>query len=396
MSTPSLGITKAPRVNSVDVLRGAVMIVMALDHIRDFLHNGALTGASPTDFRSTTTVLFLTRWITHFCAPVFALTAGLGAWFWLQNGRTRSQLSTFLVTRGLWLMVLEVTVMRVGYQLAWWSEAPLFLLVFWALGLSMIALAALVWLPIRAIAPLGAAIILLHPLLADVQVARFLHQLTVSQVGGLTVISPYPLLPWLGVMALGFGLGPLFSGAPEARRKWLLWLGGAAIVGFVVLRLVGWGDPIPRQLGTTFGHPVLGFLNTNKYPASPQFLLMTLGPAFLFLALLDKVALAGNRVAEFVKMFGRVPLMYYAAHFYLAHAIARALAFVTYGAAAAEFAFVPFPTFGGPADKFPPNFGYDLWVVYVVWMVVIAAMYPLCKWYAGVKARGRSWWLSYL
>ena len=387
---------KVPRVASVDVLRGAIMIVMALDHIRDFLHRSAITGASPTDFRTTTTVLFLTRWITHFCAPVFALTAGLGAWFWLQNGRTRSQLSRFLVTRGLWLMLLELTVMRVAYQFAWWSEAPLFLLVFWSLGLSMVALAAIIWLPIRAIAPLGAAIILLHPLLADVPVARFLHQLFIAQISGLTVISPYPLLPWLGVMALGFGLGPLFTGAPEMRRKWLLRLGTAAVIGFVALRFIGWGDPLPRQLGAEFGHPVLGFLNTNKYPASPQFLLMTLGPAFLALVLLERVAVAGNRVAEFVKMFGRVPMMYYVVHFYLAHTIAVALAFISHGKAAAAFALLPFPTFGGPADKFPPNFGYDLWVVYAVWLVVIAAMYPLCKWYAGVKARRRDWWLSYL
>lgn len=387
---------KVPRITSVDMLRGVVMILMALDHVRDFLHNGAMTGASPTDFRSTTTTLFLTRWITHFCAPVFALTAGLGAWFWLQNGRTRRQLSVFLVTRGLWLMLLEITIMRVGYQLAWWSAAPLFLLVFWSLGLSMIALAALVWLPVRAVAPLGVAIIFLHPLLANVQVARFFHQLTVTQIGGLTVISPYPLLPWMGVMALGFGLGPLVSGALEVRKRGLLWLGGAAIVGFVILRLIGWGDPLPRQLGTAFGHPVLGFINTSKYPASPQFLLMTLGPAFLALVLFDNIAAVGNRAAEVVKAFGRVPLMYYIVHFYLAHAIARVLAFATFGVAATDFALAPFPTFGGPVDLFPPNFGYDLWVVYVVWVAVIAVMYPLCKWYAEVRAKRHDWWLSYL
>jgi uncharacterized membrane protein len=334
---------------------------------------------------------------------VFALTAGLGAWLW-SRGRSRPELSRFLVTRGLWLMALELTVMQFAYYFSWSPSYPILLLVLWSLGLSMVVLAALVWLPRTLLGPLSVAMILLHPLLDGITADRFgaaaglwniVHQVGAFQLGAIAVATPYPLIPWLGVVALGFSLGPLFELEPDRRRQWLLAIGGAALTGFVVLRLInGYGDPVPwnRQRSPIF--TLLSFLNTTKYPASPAFLLMTLGPAFLVLASLDRVPNSG--FASVARVFGRVPLFYYIVHFYLAHLIATALALITYGRAAFEFVFLPYPSVGGPADRFPSGFGYDLWVTYLVWLAVLAICYPLCRWYSGVKARRRDWWLSYL
>lgn len=392
------------RIGSIDLLRGIAMIVMALDHIRDFVHGGAMV-ALPTDLRSTTVLLFATRWVTHFCAPVFALTAGLGAWLWAR-GRSRPELSRFLITRGLWLMALELTVMQFAYYFSWSPSYPILLLVLWSLGLSMAVLAAMIWLPRTLLGPLSVAMILLHPLLDGITADRFgaaaglwniVHQVGAFQLGAIAVATPYPLIPWLGLVALGFSLGPLFELEPDRRRRWLLAIGAAALTGFVVLRLInGYGDPVPWNRQRSHIFTLLSFLNTTKYPASPAFLLMTLGPAFLLLASLDRVPNNRGGFATVATVFGRVPLFYYIVHFYLAHFIATALALITYGRAAFEFAFLPYPSVGGPADRFPSGFGYDLWVTYLVWLAVLAICYPVCRWYSGVKARRRDWWLSYL
>lgn len=381
------------------------MIVMALDHVRDLLHAGAMV-ALPTNLQSTTVLLFATRWITHFCAPVFALTAGLGAWLWWQRGRNRADLSRFLVTRGLWLMALEITVMQLAYYFSWSADTPILLLVLWSLGLSMVVLAGLVWLPGRLLGLLAVATILLHPLLDGITADRLgaaaglwniLHQVGAFQIGSNAVITPYPLIPWVAVMALGFSMGPLFRWRTDRRRRWLLAMGSVALAGFLMLRLVNaYGDPAPwsRQDSPLF--TLLSFLNTTKYPASPAFLLMTLGPALLLLAWLDRRPQRQDRLSAVATAFGRVPLFYYVVHFYLAHLIATGLALVTYGRAAFGFVFLPYPSFGGPVDRFPGGFGYDLWVSYVVWLAVLASMYPLCRWYSGVKSRRGGWWLRYL
>lgn len=385
------------RVPSIDALRGIVMIIMALDHVRDFFHRGAMT-ASPTDLATTTPILFATRWITHVCAPAFALTAGLGAWFWWQRGRTRAELSRFLATRGLWLMLLELTVMRFGYGFTWSAEFPVFLLVFWSLGLSMVALAALIWLPVRLLGTISVLTLLLHPFLdaaaSGSPLWNIIHRVGAFPLGDMTVITPYPLIPWVAVMSLGFSLGPLFTADPAVRRKRLLAMGTAAIAGFLLLRLAnGYGDTAPWARQDSPLYTVISFLNTTKYPASPAFLLMTLGPAFLLLAMLERRTLSQTNP---VMVFGRVPLFYFIIHFYLAHLLASAAAFVRYGAAAADFAFLPFPSIGGNAANFPEGFGYPLAVTYAAWIVVLIVSYPLCRWYAGIKARRRDWWLSYL
>ena len=237
------------RLRSVDALRGFVMIIMALDHVRDFFHRAAMS-TSPTDLAVTTPILFMTRWVTHVCAPVFMLTAGLGAYFyWRKGNRTKGQLSWFLVSRGCWLIVLELTVMQLAYNFDVSSSYPIFMLVLWVLGACMIVLTALIWLPMPLLAVLSVVAILLHNLWDGVQVWNLVHQVSVFQVAGKTVIAPYTLVPWFAVMALGFSLGPIFSRGPEQRQRWLIGLGAVMTIAFVIVRGVNiYGDPYPLCL----------------------------------------------------------------------------------------------------------------------------------------------------
>jgi uncharacterized membrane protein len=390
------------RVEAIDALRGTVMVVMALDHVRDFIHRGAMTG-SPTDLATTTPLLFLTRWVTHLCAPTFMLTAGLGAFLWWRRGRTRGELSRFLLSRGLWLVALELTIMRLAYNFTPAPEYPFLLVVLWALGLSMIGLALLVWLPLPWLAATSLATIGLHNTLDGVVPARFgvaaplwnlLHQPGAFRLVHATVIVAYPLIPWIAVMALGFCLGPLFTMERAIRRRHLVRAGIAASVGFVVLRtLNAYGDPAPWSAQSSASYTVLSFLNTTKYPPSFAFLLMTLGPALLLLAWFDR---PGLRTAQPLVVLGRVPLFFFVLHFYAAHLAAVVLSLITYGAGAWRFVFHPLPSMGGPADPFPVDFGYGLPVVYGVWIGVVLALYPLCRRFAALRAARRDWWLSYL
>ena len=383
------------RLASVDGLRGLVMIVMALDHVRDFFHRAAMSSASPTDLAVTTPALFMTRWVTHFCAPVFMLTAGLGAYFYWQNAnRSKAELSWFLVSRGGWLIVLELTVMQLAYNFDVSASYPILLLVLWVLGACMIVLAGLIWLPIPMIATVSGAAIGLHHLWDGVPVWHLVHQVSVFEVAGRTVIAPYTLLPWFAVMALGFCLGPVFSKSSDDRRRWLIAIGAALTAGFVVVRGLNiYGDPSPWSAQPSPTFTVLSFLNTSKYPPSLAFLLMTLGPALLVLAWLDRRAL--SRVNPLI-VFGRVPLFYFILHFFLTHAIAVITAVFTHGGAAWRFMFQPVPSMGGPQTAFPPNFGYELGVTYVIWMLIVVALYPPCKWFARLKERRRAWWLAYM
>ena len=388
-----------PRLPSIDAVRGAVMIIMALDHVRDFIHRGAMQ-FSPTDFSKTTPEIFLTRWITHFCAPAFMFTAGLGVFFWWHQKRTRGELSGFLLTRGLWLMALELTVMRLAYNFNFSLNEPVLLVVLWVLGACMVGMAALVWLPARVLAVASIATIVLHNCLDPIRAAQFgsfawlwnvLHQSGGLQVGGTVVVVAYPLIPWVAVMAAGFCFAPVFLKEPEARRRILIRAGAAATVGFVVLRAINsYGDPVPWSSAKW---PLLSFLNCTKYPPSLAFLLMTLGPMLLALAFFDRFA-PGSWNPLIV--FGRVPLFYFILHFYAAHAAAAGLAWIRYGHAALQFIFHPVPSMGAPAKLFPPDFGYDLWAAYAVWAAIVLALYPACRWFGRIKATHRSWWLSYL
>lgn len=404
LPNPSYAELRIGRIASVDVLRGFIMIVMALDHVRDFTNRNAME-ALPTDLDATTPAIFFTRWITHLCAPAFALTAGASAWFWWKNGRTRWALSKFLITRGVWLIVLELTVMQLAYYFSWPSGFPVLLLVLWSLGLSMITLAFLIWLPAALIALLCAAAILLHPLLDAVQASDFgavagiwniIHQVGAFSIGNTTIVAPYPLIPWAGVMALGFLLGPVFSAQATRRSIILSELGALGLAALLLLRARnGYGDPAPWTQHPDLLWTLMSFLNVSKYPASPTFLLLTLGLIFLCLSVLERWRFS-FKLENVFEVFGRVPLFFYILHFYLAHLLSTVLAIFIYGADAARFAFQPYPSFGGPPAAFPADFGYSLWVTYGAWLAVIAATYPLCRWYANIKFRRRLWWMSYL
>lgn len=379
------------------------MIIMALDHIRDFFHRGAMSG-SPTNLAATTPVLFFTRWVTHICAPVFMFTAGLGAYFyWVTGGLTRAQLSWFLVTRGAWLIVLELTVMQLAYNFDVSAQYPIFLLVLWVLGACMIILAVLVWMPIPLLATLSMATIVLHHLVDGINAGslgayaplwNLLHQIGAFPFAGRTVIAAYSLIPWFAVMALGFCFGPSFAKPASERRRILLAAGAGATIAFVIVRgLNVYGDPAPWSVQPSSIFTALSFLNTTKYPPSLSFLLMTLGPALVMLAWFERVSWSRHNP---LIVFGRVPLFYFVLHFYLAHALAVLVAVVVYGRAAWSFMFQPVPSMGGPAQSFPAGFGYPLWVSYAIWLLVVVALYPVCRWYANIKARSRTRWLAYL
>ncbi|MBK9075157.1 MAG: DUF1624 domain-containing protein [Flavobacteriales bacterium] len=387
------------RISSLDLLRGIVMVIMALDHARDFFHFGLLFGADPTDMATTTPGLFLTRWITHFCAPVFVFLAGTSAFLYGRT-RTTAQLSRFLWTRGLWMVFVELVIVNFG-----WSFDPLFtfnfLAVFWAIGVSMIALAALVHLPYRAVLVVGLTIVFLHNLLDHATVPKegFIGVLfdALHRGGGLEYAPgrgmawAYPVLPWIGTMALGYAFGKLFAAeVPSAlRKRALLQLGFSAIALFIVLR--GWniyGDLLPWVDQPTMTYDLFSILNTTKYPPSLLYLCMTLGPALLFLAWAEGREL--RWVGPFI-VFGRVPFFYYMLHIYLLHALAT-VAMVWQGQPVREtiFAYTLDP------KDYVDN-GFPLWVAYLAWISVVVALYFPCRWFARYRAEHKEkWWLSYL
>ncbi len=392
------------RLDSVDAVRGIVMVVMALDHVRDFFHAYAKT-LDPTDPSKTWALLFFTRWVTHFCAPTFVFLAGTGAFLSTRRGKTKPELARFLFTRGLWLILLEVTLVRFGWFFNFDYRFVL-LQVIWAIGWSMIVMAALVFLPTRAIGAAGLAMILLHNLLDGVRSSDFgaagwlwilLHEPNViSPRPGYSVLAAYPLVPWVGVMAAGYAFGELLTLERERRRRILFMIGGAAVVLFVVLRAANvYGDPRPWEFQERGGwYTFLSFLNTTKYPPSLLFLLMTLGPSVIAVALFDRGE--GREPSPPLRpfvVFGRVPLFYYLLHVPLMHVAAIVFAYAKYGQAG--WLFLNWPPPGEPQLE-PPGYGYDLLVVYLVWLGVVLALYPLCRWFAGVKRRRRDAWLSYL
>lgn len=389
------------RVDAVDVLRGVIMVLMALDHVRDYF--GAMV--NPTDPATTTVPLFLTRWITHVCAPVFFLLTGVGAQLALER-RTRHELSRFLLTRGAWLIFLEVVVVRsLGWQFNFDYRLTV-LTVLWALGWAMIVLAALVHLRARTVATIGVAMIVAHNLLDGIPATAlgslaplwtFIHAPGVLYADGRHVVfAAYVLVPWVGVTAAGYGLGAIYRWEPERRRALLLRLGLGAIVAFVVLRaLNAHGDPAPwtaQPRGASF--TALSFLNTSKYPPSLLYLLMTLGPALLALRALDgRTRPRLPAVLRPALVIGRVPLFYYLLHVPLIHLLAVVASGLRYGAVHWMF---ESPSLDRYPITQPPGWPLPLPAVYLIWIAVVAMLYPLCRWFAGVKQRRRDPWLSYL
>lgn len=385
------------RIDSVDLLRGIVMILMALDHARDYFGGAAI---DPTNLATTTAPLFFTRWITHLCAPVFCLLTGTGAYL-ARGRRTTGELSWFLLTRGLWLVLLELTVARFLWQFNVDYQVTI-ITVLWALGWSMVVLAALVHFPTWVAGAFGVALIVLHNLADPVAPQAFgglaplwnvLHRPGVLYAApGRIVILAYPLIPWIGVMAAGYTLGAVFGMAPESRRRLLLRLGIGLTAAFLVLRFVNvYGDPVPWSAQRTPVLTVLSFLNLTKYPPSLLFLLMTLGPALLLLRAMDGRAVPAALRPAFI--IGKVPMFYYLAHIFALHLIAVFVSLARYGTIRYMFE-------SARPDQFPvtqpPGWPMPLPAVYLVWAVVVVLLFPFCRWYAALKARSSNPLLSYL
>ena len=404
--------TLTHRIQSIDVLRGIVMVIMALDHTRDFFLKVQSSDATdlamnPTDMETTNSFLFFTRWITHFCAPVFVFLTGTSAWLMSQK-KSKNELSLFLIKRGLWLIFVELIIITFG-----WTFNPFFnvfiLQVIWAIGASMIILGILVNLPWKFILAIGLIIVFGHNLMDIPSISAGLkgsvfadlayfsnfafYSLDPSNPGSFLgsrfFLIVYSFLPWTGLMCLGYCFGRIYGNDfdPQRRRKLLLVMGSAITALFLILRIINvYGDPLPWSVQSRgWQITVLSFLNANKYPVSLIFLCMTIGPAMILLAFMESWR---NWFTRIMNVYGRVPLFYYILHFYLLHTLMVVVFFISgYGT---EDVFTP------PFLFKPPDFGFPLWGVYLVWIFVVVALYPLCKWYDGYKSTHKKWWLSYL
>jgi len=384
------------RVESIDVLRGIVMIIMALDHVRDFF--GA--PGNPANPATASAALFFTRWVTHLCAPTFFALTGTGAYV-ARRTRTTRELSAYLATRGLWLIVLELTLLRCfGYQFNV-DYRVLLLIILWALGWAMIALSALVYLPVWAVGCFGVTMIAGHNLFDGVRAASLgalgpiwsiLHaQNVVVATPRIVVFVAYPVVPWIGVTAAGYAFGQVFEWEPERRRGFLLRFGLALTAAFFALRTLNiYGDPVRWTTQAMPWRTVLSYINTTKYPPSLLFLLMTLGPASLLQWALDRGTPAWLRPAH---TLGTVPLFYFILHLPLIHLLAVIACYARYGAVHWMF---ESPTLDRFPMTFPPGWPLPLPAVYGIWVLVVLMLYPACRWYAGLKQRSRSPWLRYV
>jgi uncharacterized membrane protein len=388
---PGVEIADDPRLPEIDRLRGLVMVVMALDHMRDFFDADTLR-FSATNLDRTYPFLFLTRFVTHFCAPTFALLAGVGAYLYGARRRDPKALSLFLATRGVWLILLDAFVISP----VWSGPGRIELGTLWAIGCGLLSLSLLSLSPPRAVLAVGAAIILGHNLLDGVHAADLgsfgpfwplLHQQGPLPFG-LAGDVYYPALPWIGVAALGYGIGPLFQTETERRDRTLRLAGIGALALFVLLRAGNfYGDPHPWAAQRDGVFTVLSFVNVTKYPPSLLYLLVTLGGAALALPPLARL---GGKAGQALAVFGRTPLLFYVLHLYVGAAGAVALAHARGYTLDDIGAFVK-------SGQPPADFGLGLAGAYGAWIVVVVALYPICRWFAGVKRRRADlWWLSYL
>lgn len=384
------------RIKSIDIVRGIVMIIMALDHTRDLLHVHSLA-QQPTDLATTTPALFFTRWITHLCAPTFVFLSGTSAFLSLQRRGDVGTARRFLLTRGLWLLVVEFTLVNFGV----WFDVHFQVLLFdviATIGVGFIVLGLLLELPVKAIAAIGLTILFLHDALPLLPIAESapLKKILMPLFGptaypwghGRLFIMGYPPIPWLGIMLTGFAAGTLFNRSSTERRALFAKLGLGALALFLVLRWVNlYGDPAPWHAQPNPVYTVLSFFNVTKYPPSLQFTLLFWGFMFLLLALAER---AGDRVARVTTVYGKVPLFYFIVHWYLIHPLLFAILFAQ-GYGPADFRF--FTNFGRPEG---PS-GVGLAWIYLIWVLVVLAMYPLCRAYGRYKlAHPEKAWLRYL
>lgn len=392
-------LTKSNRIQSIDVLRGLVMVIMALDHVRDYFYYGSFF-VDPTDLDTTTPMLFFTRFITHYCAPVFVFLAGTSA-FLYGSKKSKPQLFKFLFTRGLWLIFLEIVVNNFIWTFDVTYSSPYFQVI-WVIGLSMVFLSFLIYLPKKIILLIGLVLVSMHNLLDGITVEGtnfssiiwyILHQDKFIVLGSNSmVVLHYPAIPWIGLIALGYCFGEFYKRGFDIsiRKKWLLRLGFGSVVLFFILRGINvYGDLVPWTVQDTTTKTIMSFFKVTKYPPSLVFILITIGPALLFLYFIENIQ---NKITNFFLVFGRVPLFYYFLHVLVIHV----------------FAIIGILIFGGDwhnmiltADVFMNakliDYGYSLWVVYLVWIAIICLLYPFCKKYMAYKANNKDkWWLSYL
>ena len=385
------------RIDSIDFTRGLVMIIMALDHVRDLMHTTALT-QEPTNLETTTAGLFLTRWITHLCAPTFVFLSGTSAFISLKNNPDIQSGRKFLISRGLWLILLEFTVITLGL----WADIKFRMMVFQvigAIGLGLICLSFMLKLSAKTIGIIGLTIILGHNLLQGVSFNdniplrvfwAFLFRLDVFPVTpNFTFAVLYPFIPWFGIMLTGYACGQVFLLEEKKRRRTLLLTGLSVLAFFVILRFANfYGDPIPWKSQKSPLFTFLSFISIFKYPPSLLYTSLTLGIMFLTLAAADGVR---NRFVSIVSVYGKVPLFYYILHWYLIHSLMFLLIFYQ-GFSWKELPFGAFQ-FGRP----PANSGVELPYIYMIWAFVVITLYPLCKWYNGYKAAHREKkWLRYI
>jgi len=387
--------TSKTRIESIDLLKGLVMVIMALDHTRDYFHSSAFL-FDPTDPTQTSLFLFFTRWITHFCAPAFSFLAGVSA-FMAGRRKTTGQLSGFLFKRGVWLVLIDLTIVN----FAWYFDIHFHTLDFFvigALGVSMMVLAGLIYLPRKYILLFSLVLIFGHDLLDHIHYPgnilwSMLHDFSIFKLSDtLQLYVGYPLIPWIAVMSLGYYFGSLYDPSvdPITRKRLFNRIGIAALVTFMVVRWINvYGDPIGWKSYDTISKTLISFLNPNKYPPSLTYLLMTLGVVFLFLANSEKLR---GRVVRFFSVFGRVPFFYYVIHLYLIHL--TALVFAQLSGFGWQKLILPGWISEQPGLK---GYGFDLWVVYLVWIGVIVSLYPVCKKFDTYKMNHKEkWWLSYL
>jgi len=387
-------VAPSPRIASIDWLRGVVMVLMALDHVRFFFTNVPLP---PENMQRTWLALFMTRWVTHFCAPLFFFLAGVSAFL---SGRRRPDASRWLATRGMWLVLLELTVIGFG-----WNFTPgySFAGVIWALGWSMVILSLVVRLDVRFVAALSLVVIAGHDLLARIRpesfgrldvLWRLLHVPGPARVGSHEWLVLYPLIPWFAVMSLGYACGVVWTWDSPRRRQFLLWSGTAATLLFIALRVANaYGNPAsggssnqPFTVYSDTAKTFISLLNVAKYPPSLQFLLMTLGPSLIVLWIAERWLTSQTMLIT----FGRVPMFYYICHLYLIHIAALAIA-VAMGQ--------PSQWLGWRGDQSvipPPGYGYGLPVVYAVWAGIVAILYAPCRMFERIKRERQRAWLKLL
>lgn len=378
-------ISKTIRVQSIDLLRGIVMIIMALDHVRDYFHYDAFL-YSPTDLSKTSAILFFTRFITHYCAPVFVFLAGASA-FLSGTKKSKKELSSFLFTRGLWLVFAELFILSL-FKTFNPSYPYLNLQVIWAIGLSMIVLSGLIYIKKTYILVLGLALVLGHNLLDNVHVSgngfgsflwAIMHEQKVFKIGYISIFVNYPVMPWIGVMALGYCCGHLYTNGfdEKQRRKSLLFIGLGAIVLFIALRVNNlYGDAANWSSQKNMLFSFLSFINVTKYPPSLLYLLITLGPALIFLSVSERpIKSFGKKII----VFGNVPMFYYMAHLLFIHILASIAALMT---GYPEMLILKTSVFNTTALK---GYGFSLTDVYLIWICLVLFLYPLCKWFSKYK-----------